>query len=165
MVLRVEVQRQCLLLTIKAKTQAFTGLLNPGEQLVRDPDTAGTHRLTLPIALSRTGSRTTITTGAPTCARRDPILISALRRAHAMVTRDAHGPLLTTAPDSQYARRLAGLACLAPDIQRDILAGRQPQNLTLAALMDQELPFDWSQQRARLGYGPAAKPQADGRAG
>ena len=153
---RVEIQRQCLLLTIKAKTRAFTGPFNPGEQLVRDPDTPGTCHLTLPIALSRTGSRTTITTGAPSRALRDPILISALRRAHAMVSRDVHGPILTAAPDSQYARRLAGLACLAPDIQRDILAGRHPQHLTLAALTDQELPLDWSEQRIRLGYGQAS---------
>ena len=152
---RAEIQRQCLRLSITAKTRAFTGPLNPGEQLIRDPDTAGTCHLMLPIALSRTGSRTTITTGAPTRVRRDPILISALRRAHAMVPRDAHGPMLTAAPDSQYARRLAGLACLAPDIQRDILAGRHPQHLTLAALIEMEIPLDWSQQRVRLGYGQA----------
>jgi len=162
---RVEVQRQRLLLTIKAANRAITGPLLTHEHLARDPDVPGTYLLTLPITLSRTGSRATIVTGAPTPgaptrARRDPILISALRRAHAMVPRDAHGPFLSTAPESQYARRLAALALLAPDIQRDILAGRQPQTLTLAMLMAGDQPLDWAEQRRKWGFAsvPIATP-------
>ena len=165
LVLRVEVQRQHLHLTIKAANRAITGPLNPGEHLARDPDRPGTYLLTLPITLSRTGSRATIvagmsTSGAPTRARCDPMLISALRRAHAMVPRDAHGPVLTTAPVSQYARRLAALALLAPDIQRDIVTGRQPQHLTLAMLMAENLPLDWAEQRRKWGFAsvPMAAP-------
>ena len=157
---RVEIQRQRLLLTIKAANRAITGPLLDHEHLARDPDVPNTYLLTLPITLSRTGSRATITTGAPTRARRDPILISALRRAHAMVPRDAHGPFLSTAPESQYATRLAALALLAPDIQRDILAGRQPQALTLAMLMAGDQPLDWAEQRRKWGFAsvPIATP-------
>ena len=163
--LRVEVQRQRLHLTIKAANRALTGPLLDHEHLTRDPDVPNTYLLTLPITLSRTGSRATIVAGTPTSGastrvRRDPILISALRRAHTMVPRDAHGPILTTAPDSQYARRLAALALLAPDIQRDILAGRQPQTLTLAMLMAGDQPLDWAEQRRKWGFAsvPIATP-------
>ena len=71
---RVEVQRQRLLLTIKAANRAFTGPLLADEQLTRDPDVPGTYLLTLPITLSRTGSRATIVTGAPNpwCAHPRP---------------------------------------------------------------------------------------------
>ena len=154
--LRLDIQRQQLLLALKVHSRALTGPLHAGEHLVRDPDTRGTYHLTLPIMLTRAGSQTAITPGAPQRSRRDPVLISALRRAHGMVTRDAHGPTLTTAPASQYARRLVGLALLAPDIQRAILAGRQPRHLTLATLMAQELPLCWADQRAQLGFGQDA---------
>ena len=151
--LRVEVQQRQLLLELKAPSRALSGPVQPGEQLLRDPDALGIWLLTLPIALSRVGCRSVISAGAPQRQRRDPAMIAALRRAHALVTRDAYGPMLVTVPISQYGRRLAGLALLAPDIQQDILAGRQPQRLTLAVLMADELPLDWGAQRAALGFG------------
>lgn len=83
-------------------------------------------------------------------------MIAALRRAHAMITRDAGGPNLISAPTSQYGRRLIALALLAPDIQRDILAGRQPAHLTLAKLIATEMPIDWAEQRNQLGFSARA---------
>ena len=49
-------------------------------------------------------------------------------------------------------RKLSGLAFLAPDIQRAILAGHQPTGLTLADLMATALPLDWHKQREALGF-------------
>lgn len=152
-VARIEVHRRHLNIQIKAQKRALTGTLAPDEILVREPDAPGVYSLTLPITLSRTGGKTIITGSQPRRSRRDPTMIAALRRAHTLVTRDASGPNLTAAPTSQYGRRLATLALLAPDIQRDILAGRQPHNLTLSALMADELPIDWAQQRQHLGFG------------
>ncbi len=152
LVKRIEIQQRRLLIQITAPDRAFTGLLGHGETLARDPDLPGSQCLTLPIILSSAGPRAVIARGAPLRSRRDPTMIAALRRAHAIVTRDAHGPTLIGAPASQYGRRLASLALLAPDIQRDILAGRQPQQLTLAQLMAEELPLDWVEQRRRLGF-------------
>lgn len=45
------------------------------------------------------------------------------------------------------------LSYLAPDIVEAILAGRQPRSLTRQRLAAIELPIDWGQQRAMLGFG------------
>ena len=58
-------------------------------------------------------------------SQRDPVLIKALRAAHAMLGADHAGlPVFKAAPASSYPRRLVRLAFLAPDLQRTILAGR-----------------------------------------
>ena len=41
---------------------------------------------------------------------------------------------------------------LAPDIQRDIVAGRQPPSLNLSLLMRIKLPLAWPEQRIALGW-------------
>ena len=75
------------------------------------------------------------------------MLIKALRAAHAMLGADHAGlPVLETAPPSSYPRRLVRLAFLASDLQRAILAGRQPPGLTLAQLMRTPMPSLWSEQ-------------------
>lgn len=84
--------------------------------------------------------------------RRDRPLIAALRRGHAMVETNRDGPLISAAAPSQYARRIAGLALLAPDLQQDNLAGRRPASLTLARLIATDLPFVWTDQRTALGW-------------
>jgi len=65
-----------------------------------------------------------------------------------MLTRDTHGrPKLDAAPDTSHRRRLVRLAFLAPDLQRAILAGEQPEHLTLARFLDSDLPLSWTAQR------------------
>jgi len=39
------------------------------------------------------------------------------------------------------------LAFLAPDLQRAILEGRQPRGMTLARLIEIDIPHLWSEQR------------------
>ena len=86
-------------------------------------------------------------------AQPDRALVAALRRAHAMLERDASGmPIVASAPTSLYARRTLSLAFLAPDIQRDILAGTQPARINLEALLQLEIPHDWNDQRRILGW-------------
>ena len=48
--------------------------------------------------------------------------------------------------------KLVALACMAPDIVKDILQGDQPQSLTAKRLMRIKLPLDWNEQRLALGY-------------
>jgi DNA invertase Pin-like site-specific DNA recombinase len=48
---------------------------------------------------------------------------------------------------SHYAARLMPLAWLAPDLVDQVLEGGQPRALTLAALTNQPLPLEWSEQR------------------
>ena len=88
----------------------------------------------------------------------DPVLVKALRSAHAMLHHDDGGlPVLVTAPDTPYRRqldpgdRLLRLAFLAPEIQRAIVEGRQSAGLTLAQLLKGPMPLDWPQQAVRIG--------------
>ena len=54
-------------------------------------------------------------------------------------------------PASPYHRRLLQLAFLAPELQREILAGRQPPGLSLKHLLEQRLPLLWSEQGRVFG--------------
>lgn len=77
----------------------------------------------------------------------DQVLIEALRKAHSMLAIANDGmPTLDMAPASPYERRLMKLAFLAPQIQRNILDGRQPANLTLERLIHQGFPVSWRDQ-------------------
>ena len=59
-------------------------------------------------------------------------------------------PVCQKSPETQYGRRLLSLAFLAPDLQRSILEGTQPSDLTLDHLMAQPMPLDWDAQRGLL---------------
>jgi site-specific DNA recombinase len=97
------------------------------------------------------GGRRWIVGGASPASRRDPVLIRALRAAHAMLGTDAAGlPTLHAAPASPYRRQLVRLAFLAPDLQRAILAGQQQPGLTLEQLMHAPMPVLWSEQAAMI---------------
>ena len=109
--------------------------------------------VTVPISLPLRGGRRTITSGQLDAADHDTTLITALRKAHAMVERDQRGqPVIAASPKSPYERRLLRLAFLAPDIQQAILAGKQPRGLNLEQMIHQDLPIAWAQQRKLLGF-------------
>ena len=145
---RVEVYPETLHLLMPVELMPrLQDRLLAGEQLARDAADPSRLRLTLPLRLQFHGGRTRITGGTDAAAPPDPVLVRALRAAHAMLDRDAAGaPLLALAPASTYHRRLVRLAFLAPDLQRAILTGRQPPGMTLASLMDAPLPLLWSAQ-------------------
>ncbi|MBC2776607.1 recombinase family protein [Parasphingopyxis marina] len=120
--------------------------LAPGESAERH---GGSVRITLPCRMQVRGGRSWVVGDTARQSRRDPVLIKALRRAHALVDWNGRGmPLLDAAPDSLYLRRLLRLAFLAPDLQRAILDGRQPPGLQLERLMQGEIPVRWDEQRA-----------------
>jgi len=78
-------------------------------------------------------------------ARRDVVLITALKRAHrglAMLRAGSGGSM-----DTKRKRSELRLALLAPDLQRAILDGRQPAGLNLTALIESDLPACWHRQR------------------
>jgi hypothetical protein len=50
------------------------------------------------------------------------------------------------APDTQHERLIARLAFLAPDLQEQILDGRQPAGLNLGKFLDDRLPLAWVDQ-------------------
>jgi hypothetical protein len=97
-------------------------------------------RLVVPVTLGRRGSAN-VQRGQRDQARPDPALIKALRKARAMVSKDMTGmPIVVAAPPSPYDRKLIRLAFLVPDIQRDILAGLQPYDVTLEQMIRMDIP-------------------------
>ena len=112
----------------------------------------------LPLALPLRGGRRLVLSGSRSSSKPDPTLIAALRKAHRMVTRESGMPVVERAPVSLYDRRILRLAFLAPDIQRAILAGRQPPSINLQRLMQMALPLAWSEQRTVLDCAGSNEP-------
>jgi site-specific DNA recombinase len=108
-------------------------------------------RIAVPLALPLRGGKRFIVCGTRS-SHPDRVLIAGLRKAHAMTTRTRGLPFVATAPASRYERELLRLAFLAPDLQRDILAGHQPPTLTLETLRHMEIPLCWKRQREVLGW-------------
>lgn len=131
---------------------ALRSRLRQGERVETDPADASQLRLVLPAWMQLRGGRTTIFGASKLATRPNPVLVKALRAAHAIVAQDGSGmPVLDQAPASPYRRRLVRLAFLAPDLQRAILAGRQQSDLTLAQLLEVPIPTLWAEQVRRFG--------------
>ena len=149
---RVEVHAESLqLLMPVALLASMRSRLEPNETAEPDAADPALLRLTVPVRMRLRGGRSWLIGGAKPASRRDPVLIKALRAAHAMLRTDAAGlPTLDAAPASPYRRRLVRLPFLAPELQRAILAGRQPPGLTLESLMHAPMPTLWSEQAAMI---------------
>ncbi|XWN32949.1 MAG: recombinase family protein [Devosia sp.] len=151
----VRVEAHAMSLQILMPLQLLRGVLGRvavGEHAEPDPVEPSRLRLTMPVRVRFHGGRTMITSGTAPATKPDPTLVKALRAAHAMVGRDADDlPVLSVAPETPWRRRLIRLAFLAPELQRTILTGRQPQHLTLAHVLTDPLPLLWSQQMQQLG--------------
>jgi site-specific DNA recombinase len=115
-------------------------------------------RISLPVRMRFRGGETWISGAEPTPGVRrlkpSATLVRALREAHAVVDKlgaSALTPQARTmaplAPSKSYLSRLAKLAFLAPDIQLDILAGRQPQGMLLKPILRGDVPLGWDDQR------------------
>ncbi|WP_252258322.1 recombinase family protein [Erythrobacter aurantius] len=109
----------------------------------------------LPIRFATRGSKQKIVPAASRPPQPDPVLIAALRKAHAMLRTERSFPVLDASPGSPYDRNILRLAFLAPDIQRAILEGRQPLHLNLETIKKTAIPLAWSEQRKALGFGEA----------
>ena len=153
---RIEVRAQSVHLLLPAGTVAdLRSRLLEGEDLEADRQDPSQLRLILPLRMRLHGGRTWVLGVSDAPARPDPVLIKALRSAHAMLGRDATGgPVIDAIPASPYHRKLMRLAFLAPDLQRAILAGRQPPGLSLKQLLDLRPPLLWAEQ-ARAFEHPA----------
>ena len=51
-----------------------------------------------------------------------------------------------------YVTRILSLNSLAPDIVEAILAGTEPDGLSIAKLTEQPIPEDWNEQRRLYGF-------------
>ncbi len=150
---RVEIHRGAIHITLpKQICRGIQGRLGEEETIAEDLTDDTSLRLAAPLRIRNLRGRTHVETGRGRAARRDPVLINALRKAHRMIGLDTMRlPFLAATPSSTYLRRVARLAFLAPDIQQAILDGTQPADLNLAALIQSAIPIDWSAQRRVLG--------------
>mgnify|MGYP001392232527 CR=1 FL=1 len=105
------------------------------------------------FALRRRGIETRIIAGE-TLPTPDPVLQRTLAEAHAWARTLRGGTSLTeiarkTGRSEPYIRTRIPLAFLAPRIQAAILDGHQPADLSVARLLRDGIPMDWTEQ-ARL---------------
>jgi DNA invertase Pin-like site-specific DNA recombinase len=114
--------------------------------------------LTVPAKLVRKGHQLKLVVPSDNrgpAASADPVLVKLIAQAFAARDHLVEGTqhLCISSYSRRHLNRLARLAWLAPDIISDILDGRQPPHLTGRYLLRcGEVPFDWSSQRAFLGF-------------
>jgi site-specific DNA recombinase len=110
--------------------------------------------------LRRAGKGIRLIVNGGVAEKRDGQMTSMLRDAHAtrealMTGRDATIEAMAQRLGVRrgYLSSLLRLTYLAPDIVRDLVAGRYPEGLTPARLVSicKDLPHDWQHQRAVLG--------------
>ena len=149
---RVELQGRNIELLMPATYLAdIRRNLVEGETVSIDTAARRSVRVTFPVTMPLRGGKRSIAAGTPSVQRRDPVLIKALRAAHAMLARDVDGmPIVIAAPTSPYQRKMIRLAFLAPVIQQAILAGTQPGSMTLERLMHRSISPIWSEQISDL---------------
>ncbi len=145
----VTIAPHTLHVTLSAKTITDRLIIAPGTCA------AGLLSFQAPFGIRRRGVETRIATGDLTPAP-DPTLLRILAQAHVWTERLRTGtPLADVARDAghseSYIRTRAPLAFLSPDIQKHILAGTQPPDLTVAHLVRSKIPFSWTEQRRLFG--------------
>ena len=125
-------------------TEDLRSRLGTGERLVVEPGEEPRLRIALPRRMQLRGGRTwaIFSAAMSDSPSVDQALGAALQRAHLLAASAAE-----QAPANPYERKLIDLAYLAPDLQRNILLGRQPPELTLAVLLREDWPLGWSGQR------------------
>jgi DNA invertase Pin-like site-specific DNA recombinase len=84
--------------------------------------------------------------------RRDPKLIALIIRAHAAREQLARLDSSATVSSRRELARVARASYLAPDIIAAIFEGMQPSSLQARRIERGELPIDWDDQRAVLGF-------------
>lgn len=151
-VVRIDLGEGSLAITLPARhASSVRRLLTHGEQFDIDPAVPKSATLTIPTNLGVRRQPVRIHATSVAAPHRDPILIKALRAAHAMLATSRSGlPIVEQVPANCYQRRLICLAFLSPRIQRAILAGNQPPQLRLEDLVRNRIPFSWAAQERWL---------------
>ncbi|MEP1354183.1 MAG: recombinase family protein [Tateyamaria sp.] len=113
-------------------------------------------RIEAPFALRRRGVEGKIVVGDRK-PEPDQTLLRALARAYAWTKDLRSGKPLTdiataTSHSESYVRTRAQLAFLSPEIQKEILEGRQPLDLTLERIVRKPIPLDWDAQAKLYGF-------------
>lgn len=114
-------------------------------------------RISSAFALRRRGVETRIFAGE-TLAAPDEVLRRTLAEAHLWAKALRAGTSLTeiarqTGRSEPYIRTRIPLAFLAPKLQAAILDGRQPAHLSVAQLIREDIPMEWTEQARRFDIG------------
>ena len=149
LIARVKLADGELIISLPAKfVRTIKRHLLPGETIDTNPTSRELNDLHIPASLGVRHSKATIRPARVSAGRRDPVLIKALRAAHSMIAQTRNGaPIVEEVPRPRYQRRLLRLAFLSPEIQRAILAGRQPAGLRLEDLVRNSMPTAWEAQQ------------------
>jgi len=119
--------------------------------------------LAIPAVRVRRGHQLRLVVPGPESRRRQPVrrdekliaLIADAYQARQLVLASPEHSLARIARQHGRCRtrlgKLVELACLAPDIIRAIVEGKQPEQFTVSRLMSKPLPLSWSEQRRELG--------------
>jgi len=148
---RVDVTDDALRITLSSLGFAdFLGL---------EIDTQRLPLITAPVSRIRKGKEIKLVISDGTGAERDETLVSLLRETLAIrdeVLSQSQMSIAEIAASSGRCRkrmaRLFRISWIAPEIVEAILAGHQPQALTTRSLLTADLPLDWSDQKATLGF-------------
>ena len=130
--------------------------LGPSETLESSNDTLV---LTLPVRAKFRGGRAHIQSAdgraMALSPHIDPVLVKAIARAHVWTKLLANEEAVSVEALAQrvrqhrgYVRQVIRLAFLSPDVTRAILEGRHRPDLTLAELLEADMPMLWSRQVA-----------------
>ena len=142
-----------------APTRLLAWIENRQDLPEHDPNTPSI-TLSIAAALKRAGMEMRFIVDGEEERPADPVLMRLLQQAHALRDRVLANHELTIEEAGRqegigpsYATRLIRLAFVAPSIVSDIMAGRQPPELTATSLLsDTRLPLDWAEQRRALGF-------------
>jgi site-specific DNA recombinase len=105
------------------------------------------------------GGRQIVQRDGPASGRIDRSLVKAIARAYDLRHRlersgdiGLHDLAREDGCSRPYVSSMIRLAYLAPAITQAILDGAQPAHLTLADLMQRDIPVDWNEQRRAFGF-------------
>jgi site-specific DNA recombinase len=143
---------------LATQLRSLVGRLPPDHRWTTETGDEAQVRVTIPCRLKFHGGRILATNadGRPldTMARRDPTLVKALKMAHGLLAEIGDAPMaaphqavLRASPPGPYERSLLRMAFLAPDLQAQILEGRQPRGLNLQWFLAAEIQPAWADQR------------------
>jgi site-specific DNA recombinase len=158
---QIEVRPERVELQIRRARLATLLGIAPATIASSDQDDATILTLSVAAQLRRSGKEMTMRIERSVrFARPNPSLIKLIVRAHLFKARLLHsagGKFAELARreklNRSYYARIVRLSYLAPDITRAILDGRQPPDLSAAALLNHpSLPLAWPQQRKALGF-------------
>jgi DNA invertase Pin-like site-specific DNA recombinase len=130
--------------------------------LTANTEQAPTMTRDIPMQMKRRGTemRLVIEGSNTPNTNSDPILIKTIARAYAWSEELFTGRMPSMEAiashnnvSHSYVKKLMPLAFLAPDIIKDIIAGKQPTHLTTQKLIRQiDIPMDWKEQKREFNF-------------